>query len=518
MTQCSQDTFSFAAHFSRRVEAGFTADRVSSDGGALLLRETDRKVNLLGRLAACFGDGRDQDQVEHTVAEMVSQRIYGLALGYEDLNDHEQLRTDPLLGVLSGKRKLDSPLAGKSTLNRLELVGRSARYHKISYSAQAIDQLLGDLYIESQAAMPERIVLDLDATDIPLYGHQPERFFHGYYDSYCYLPLYIFAEDQLLCARLRPANQDAAAGSLEEVKRIVAQLRAHWPEVKIILRADSGFCREELMAWCEQNRIDYVFGLARNQRLRRIIGKQMHEAQLEHQTTGKPSRVFTEFDYRTHKSWSRPRRVVAKAEFLDKGENPRFIVTSLPAEQWAAQQLYEKFYCARGEMGVSSQGHINQPVEVRTRPIDSSLVAGEAPWRESKTVRPSDNMLRKEYAQLTRLQRAVNADVASSPANPEAETVHNVRKQQEPIETSPMRRLSPAGYQRRHGGKVNVETGEALGVRRRNLAEEVSAITVSGKCWHRRQGGGSGRSTVDGSAAKRFRKEGPGPVSISLTR
>ena len=193
-------------------------------------------------------------------------------------------------------------------------------------------------------------MLDLDATDIPLYGHQPERFFHGYYDSYCYLPLYIFAGDQLLCARLRPANQDAAAGTVEEVSRIVAQLRQRWPKVKIVLRADSGFCREELMGWCEHNHVDYVFGLARNQRLAKIIGAQMHQARVLHQSTGKAARVFTEFDYRTRKSWSCSRRVVAKAEYLDKGENPRFVVTSLTAEEWAAQDLYEKFYCARGEM------------------------------------------------------------------------------------------------------------------------------------------------------------------------
>jgi hypothetical protein len=350
MTECNQEVFRFAAHFSRRVEAGFTAGQVSSDGGALLLREVDRKINLLGRLAGCFTDGRDPRLIEHTLSEMLSQRIYGLALGYEDLNDHEQLRSDPLIGLLSGKRGLDEPLAGKSTLNRLELVGRTGRYHKIGYAAEAIDSLLADLYIESHAATPERIVLDLDATDIPLYGHQPERFFHGYYDSYCYLPLYIFAGDQLLCSRLRPANQDAAAGSLDEVKGIVARLRARWSEVKIVLRADSGFCREQLMAWCENNHLDYVFGLQRNQRLRRIVGKQMHQAHTLHQATGKAARLFAEFDYRTHKSWSRARRVVAKAEYLDKGENPRFIVTSLSADEWSAQNLYEKFYCARGEM------------------------------------------------------------------------------------------------------------------------------------------------------------------------
>jgi hypothetical protein len=325
---------------------------VSSDGGALLLREVDRKINLLGRLAGCFQDGRMPLLVKHQLAEMLAQRIYGLALGYEDLNDHEQLRSDPLLGVLSGKRELEEPLAGKSTLNRLELAGRTARYHKISYSADAIDQLLVDIYLESHATAPERIVLDLDATDIPLYGHQPERFFHGYYDSYCYLPLYIFAGDQLLGVRLRPANQDGAAGSLEEVQRLVAQIRRRWPGVKIVLRGDSGFCREELMAWCErdQNRVDYLFGLARNQRLTRIIGAQMHQAHLLHQSTGKAARVFAEFSYQTKKSWSRARRVVAKAEYLDKGENPRFVVTSLSAEEWQAQDLYEKFYCARGEM------------------------------------------------------------------------------------------------------------------------------------------------------------------------
>lgn len=350
MTECIQERFSFAAHFSRRVEAGFTAGQVSSDGGALLLRQADRRIHLLNRLAACFSDRRNPELIEHTVAAMLAQRIYGLALGYEDLNDHEQLRTDPLLGLLSGKRKLQEPLAGKSTLNRLELTGRSSRYHKIDYSSEAIDGLLCALFIESQATMPDQIVLDLDATDIPLYGHQPERFFHGYYDSYCYLPLYIFAGDQLLCARLRPANQDAAAGSVEEVARIVVQLRQRWPEVKIVLRADSGFCREQLMAWCENHGVDYVFGLARNQRLQRIIGRQMHEAQSLHQTTGKAARVFTEFDYTTRKSWSRTRRVVAKAEYLDKGQNPRFVVTSLTAQQWTAQDLYEKFYCARGEM------------------------------------------------------------------------------------------------------------------------------------------------------------------------
>ena len=350
MTECSQETFSFAPHFSRRVEAAFSAGQVSSDGGGLLLREVDGKINLLGRLASCFWDRRMPLLVKHQLPQMLAQRIYGLALGYEDLNDHEQLRHDSLMALLSGKREVEDPLAGKSTLNRLELVNRSGRYHKIRYSAEAIDRLLGELFIESHAAAPAQIVLDLDATDIPLFGHQPERFFHGYYDSYCYLPLYIFAGDQLLCARLRPANQDAAAGSVEEVRPIVAQLRQRWPQVKIVLRADSGFCREALMAWCEQNQVDYLFGMAVNKRLRTIIGRQLHEAKTEHQASGKPARVFAEFPYQTRKSWSEARRVVAKAEYLEKGENPRFVVTSLSADEWAAQDLYEKFYCARGEM------------------------------------------------------------------------------------------------------------------------------------------------------------------------
>jgi len=352
MTECNQEVFSFASHFSRRVEASFTAGQVSTDGGALLLRQADRKIGLLKRVASCFTDLRSPLLIQHRLGEMLSQRIYGLALGYEDLNDHEQLRHDPLMAVLAGRRKLEEPLAGKSTLNRLELPGGSKRYHKIDYTPAKIDALLCDLFIESHSEAPNQIVLDLDATDIPLHGHQPERFFHGYYDSYCYLPLYIFAGDQLLCARLRPANIDGAAGALGEVKRIVAQLRTKWPDVKIVLRGDSGFCREELMAWCESadNHVDFLFGLARNSRLQKIAGKQMHEAKLLHAETGKAARVFTEFDYKTHKSWARARRVVAKAEYLDKGENPRFVVTSLSTDEWAARELYEKFYCQRGEM------------------------------------------------------------------------------------------------------------------------------------------------------------------------
>lgn len=236
--------------------------------------------------------------------------------------------------------------------NRLELGGESpSRYKEIHCRQEAIDKLLVDVYLEAYAEPPERIVLDLDVTDLPLHGHQEGRFFHGYYDEYCYLPLYIFAGEHLLCARLRTADQDASAGALREVARIVEQIRSRWPEVRIVLRADSGFCREELMRWCEEHGVGYVVGFARNERLRRLIAPQMEEAARVHQETGRPARVFTEFEYQTTTgSWSRARRVVAKAEQLEGKENPRFVVTNLSADAWPAQKLYEELYCARGEM------------------------------------------------------------------------------------------------------------------------------------------------------------------------
>ena len=364
-TECISRAFDFQPLGSREVTARFDGGTITSDAGALLLRELEAKTGLLADLTRCFDDFRDPELIEHSVEELIKQRVFALALGYEDLNDHDQLRADPLLATLVGKRDVlgqerleardrGKPLAGKSTLNRLELTPARAnaksRYKKIVARQQKIAAWFVEAFLRLNPTPPEEIVLDLDATDDPIHGHQAGRFFHGYYDSYCYLPLYIFAGDQLLCARLRPANQDAAKGSVEEVGRIVTQLRQRWPEVSIVLRADSGFCREELMGWCEQNHVDYVFGLARNKRLAKIIAAQMHQAQLLHQSSGKAARVFAEFSYQTRKSWSCVRRVVAKAEYLDKGENPRFVVTSLTAEQWAAQDLYEKFYCARGEM------------------------------------------------------------------------------------------------------------------------------------------------------------------------
>jgi hypothetical protein len=355
MTECNQSEFGFEACGSREIVARFDGGTISSDGGAFLLRQTDERLNLLPRLAECFLDGRNQDLVEHSVLEMVSQRIYGLALGYEDLNDHDQLRKDAVFAILAGRAELAEPLAGKSTLNRMELgAGTKDRYKKITFWKDGLDELLVKVFIESHQDTPVEIILDVDTTDLPLHGKQEGRFFHGYYDHYCYLPLYIFCGEQVLCARLREANQDAAAGSLQEIQRIVTQIRVAWPAVKIILRGDSGFCRNALMNWCENNDVDFVIGLARNQRLRKIIGAEMQEATEQWKQTGKPARVFSEFDYQTKKTkkggWDRERRVAAKAEHIDGKENPRFVVTSLKKEEWAAQALYEKLYCARGDM------------------------------------------------------------------------------------------------------------------------------------------------------------------------
>jgi hypothetical protein len=324
-----------------------------SDAGGLLLQQTDQRLNLLPRLAACFDDGRDPRYTTHSVEEMLSQRVYAMALGYEDLTDHDELRHDPLLALLSGKKRVgEDELAGKSTLNRLELSPHAPdRYKKIRYHQEAIDELLTAVFIEAHETAPEEIVLDLDVTDLPLHGHQEGRFFHGYYDSYCYLPLYIFCGDHLLCARLRTAGQDASAGSKEEVERVVGQIRQAWPEVRITLRADSGFCRDELMKWCEENEVHYVFGCARNDRLCRMIKSEMAAAARQQEQTGQPARVFAELSYQTTTgSWGRARRVVAKAEQIADKENPRFVVTNLSPGEWPAQPLYEKLYCARGDM------------------------------------------------------------------------------------------------------------------------------------------------------------------------
>jgi hypothetical protein len=370
MTDCTRQTLQFqslrkASCGAREVVAAFDGGAITSDAGGLLLREADLRFGIVDRFAACFADHRAPSLIEHTVRELLAQRLYGLALGYEDLLDHDTLRVDPLLAVLAGKpdptgqnrrRNEDKgkALAGKSTLNRMELTPKDAtakhRYKKIAADTDAIDQAFVDLFIASRDEPPDRIVLDLDATDDPLHGRQEGRFFHGYYRCYCYLPLYIFCGDALLCARLRASDRDAADGALDEVERIVRQLRRHWPETEVVLRGDSGFCRDEIMTWCEANDVHYVFGLAKNARLKQAIGKQLKKAAKTFVKTGRAARVFRDFRYRTLSTWHKKRRVVGKAEYLAKGANPRFVVTSYGRDRFDAKTLYEREYCARGEM------------------------------------------------------------------------------------------------------------------------------------------------------------------------
>jgi len=364
-TECSSSYLDFPMVGTRQVVADFDGGDISSDGGALLLRKTEVLTGIIRQFAACFADYRNPDLIEHTVEELIAQRVYALALGYEDLSDHDDLRRDPLLATVVGKndptgktrqrpRDRGKALAGKSTLNRLELtpVGadKESRYKKIVCHTHDVERLFVTLFLQAHAQPPKSIVLDLDATDDPIHGHQLGRFFHGYYKNYCYLPLYIFCGDHLLCARLRPADIDASAGSVKHLQRIVAQIRQAWPEVKITIRGDSGFCREPIMAWCEANGVDYVLGLAQNTRLKAMIATEQEQAGVEFERTKQAARVFTDLQYRTLETWSRERRVVAKAEHLAKGANPRFVVTSLRSDDRAAKPLYEEDYCGRGEM------------------------------------------------------------------------------------------------------------------------------------------------------------------------
>ncbi len=365
-TECTLTQLRFHPVDRREVVGTFDGGNITSDAGGLLLREVEKRCGIIRSFASCFEDRRDPDLIEHSVAELVGQRIYGLALGYEDLNDHDELRRDPLLAVLVGKKDPEGQdrlrgqdkgkaLAGKSTLNRLELTPADPsiaeqRYKKIIMKTEAIDRLFVDVFLQAYKRPPEEIILDVDATDDPLHGNQEGRFFHGYYMNYCYLPLYIFCGEHLLGARLRPSNMDASAGTVEELQRIVAQIRAAWPQVKITVRGDSGFCRDEIMTWCEANSVDYVFGFAKNDRLKAIIDSELQQADQRYEQTQKPARVFKDFRYETRDSWSRERRVVAKAERLEKGANPRFVVTSIDKERIEAQTLYEQLYCGRGEM------------------------------------------------------------------------------------------------------------------------------------------------------------------------
>jgi hypothetical protein len=354
-TECSTDFDLFGPVEGRRVTAEFDGGAITSDAGGLLLGSTDRAIGLIDRFAACFADRRTAELIEHSVRTLVGQRIFAIALGYEDLNDHDELRHDPLMATLAGKlksrRKDCAPVAGKSTLNRLELSRPlPTRYHKISHDGAAIEGLFVDLFLEAHERPPKEIILDLDATDDPLHGHQEGRFFHGYYDCYCYLPLYAFCGRHLLAAKLRPSNLDASAGAVEEVARIIGRIRARWPKTRLLLRADSGFAREALMAWCEKNRVDFVFGLARNPRLVEEIAVELLKVEAEAASTGKPARRYKDFRDATLDSWSRRRRVVAKAEWTGGEANPRFIVTSLSRAETNGRLLYERVYCARGDM------------------------------------------------------------------------------------------------------------------------------------------------------------------------
>jgi len=354
-TDCNPKRFAFEAVERKSVVAAFDGGTITSNAGALLLGQLDQGLGLIGRFAGCFTDRRDPRFVEHRLETLLGQRIFGLALGYEDLNDHDELRKDPALAVLAGKltaqREDCEALAGKSTLNRLEHLPKrnGKKYHKIDFHQAKADALLVEMFLEAHDKAPGRIVIDLDATDIPLHGHQEGRFFHGYYDHDCYLPLYVFCGRHLLLARQRRSNIDAAAGSVEEVERMVGQIRKAWPRVNIILRADSGFAREALMTWCEANGVDFVIGLARNTRLEAMLAGELAQAKTLCEASGKAARVFKDFRYQTLHSWSRERRLVGKAEHTPLGSNPRYVVTSLRNAAWDARALYEDLYCARGE-------------------------------------------------------------------------------------------------------------------------------------------------------------------------
>ncbi|MBI3875368.1 MAG: IS1380 family transposase [Verrucomicrobia bacterium] len=331
----------------------FDAGDVTSNGGVLMLERADRRVGLMSRFAACFRDHRDPERIEHTARQLVAQRVFGLCLGYEDVVDHDALGKDPLLAAACGKREGD--LAGHATLSRLEMTkpgaGAATRYEKIEMVQERVDDLLADVFMEAKdGADPGLIVLDVDNSDVPLHGAQEGRFFHGYYGSYCYLPLYVFAGDHLLLARLQTADGDPARHVVDELRKIVSRLKRKWPRAKILVRGDSGFCREELMAWCEAAGHFYVLGTARNERLEEKIADALEEAKSLFAKSGRAERVFRDFDWTTVKSWSKERRVVAKAEHLVGGKsNPRFVVTNLPRRSWAAKRLYEELYCARGE-------------------------------------------------------------------------------------------------------------------------------------------------------------------------
>jgi hypothetical protein len=363
-TDCTSDKIAFQGCGSRSVTGRFDGGTITSDAGALLLRELDERFGIIEKLGECFDDYRDPNQTEHTVEQLLRQRIFGLVLGYEDLIDHDGLREDPCLATACGKydpqgedrlqeEDKGTPLAGKSTLNRLETGvvdgGPEDRHKKIVCDLAAVEALLIEYWLEMRDEAPSTIVLDLDATDIPLHGDQEEKFYHGYYGHYCYLPLYAFSGEWLLSSLLRFAGQDASADALRPLRMLVDRIQTKWPEARIILRADSGFARDRIMTWCEQWEVDYVLGLAKNDRLKRALASQMQRAKDQCDDTGETVCLYDEFRYETLDTWSKKRRVIAKAEYSPLGPNPRFVVTSLARRNLCPKAIYEIIYCQRGE-------------------------------------------------------------------------------------------------------------------------------------------------------------------------
>jgi hypothetical protein len=364
-TECKANPLSFQAAAGREVVASFDGGTVSSDAGMLLIREADRRTGILDQFTKCFRDFRDGRRVEHSLTSMLSQRVYGIALGYEDLADHDQLRRDPLLATVVGSsdpvganrsraRDRGAALCGKSTLSRLELSSRAsaprARYKKISAEPLEIDSMMVGIFLKSSEKAPREIVIDMDTTDDPVHGAQEGRHFSAYYGHYCFLPLYFFSEGHVLLSRLLPGNADQRKAALPELSRIVRQIRAKWPLTRLIIRGDSGFCSDEIMSWCEGNGVDYVLGLAKNSRLVKMLTREMRKAERRFIKTRETQRIFRDMSYKTRRSWSRRRRVVAKAEHMAGGANPRFVVTSLRSTERDARNLYEDLYCQRGDM------------------------------------------------------------------------------------------------------------------------------------------------------------------------
>jgi len=424
VTECTEARLEFQGLGQRKVVAGFDGGTVTSDAGALLLREAERATKVVERFAKGFVDHRDSARVEHPLESLIKQRVFGLCLGYEDLNDHDIIRRDPVLSLLCGvqdvtgqgrrrERDRGAALAGKSTLNRLELSRPNAtsedRYCKIAWSEQAIEDFFMETFLQAHSKPPEKIFLDFDTTDIPLHGEQEERHFHSYYDEYCYLPLYVFSGDFVLMAMLRAAYVEAAFEIVMLLEPLLEQIRARWPEVQIVLRGDSAFCRDELMAMVEQRKaagekIDYVIGLPGNSRLLSALAEPMDAAKKQYEQTKQKARVFAEFDYQTLETWSQARRVVGKAEHNEQGANPRFVVTSLPRTDFEAQAIYEQEYCGRGQ---SENCHKEQQLGLfADRTSSSSFSANQLRLYFSAAAYTLMNELRRVGLAGTELARA----------------------------------------------------------------------------------------------------------------